>query len=143
MGLNEILAGGGVGLVAVLTLIQIAPIKVNPWSALARALGRAFNGEVLKRLNKLEKSLEDHIRVDDERNADSYRRRILQFNTDLIMETPLHTREDFIDVLAVIDSYEHYCDTHKEYKNSRCVHAIANIRREYDEHLKEHDFMSF
>lgn len=136
----EIIGVGGASLAALLTLVQIAPVKIDPWSALANALGRAFNGEVLKRLNKLEKSLEAHIRVDDERNADSYRRRILQFNTELIMETPAHTREDFIDILADIDSYETYCRGHTEYKNNRCVHAIANIKREYDEHLKDHDF---
>ena len=34
----EILAGGGIVLAA-MTLIQIAPIKLDPWSAIARAVG--------------------------------------------------------------------------------------------------------
>ena len=38
----EIATGGGI-LLAVLTVIQIAPIKINPWSALAKAIGRAIN----------------------------------------------------------------------------------------------------
>ena len=44
MTLEEILLGGGLGTVALLTLIQIAPVKVDPWSAIAKALGRAING---------------------------------------------------------------------------------------------------
>lgn len=69
MTLQEILLGGGGGLALLLTLIQIAPVKVNPWSSLARALGRAFNGEVISRLDGLEKTLCDHIHTDEEHNA--------------------------------------------------------------------------
>ena len=37
MTLDELLLGGGLGLAAVLTLIQIAPVKIDPWSAIAKA----------------------------------------------------------------------------------------------------------
>lgn len=47
MTIEEMLAGGGGLLLVAMTLIQIAPIKVNPWSALARALGKAINKDVL------------------------------------------------------------------------------------------------
>ena len=43
MSLEEILLGGGGALLAAMTLIQVAPIKVNPWSAVAKAIGRAIN----------------------------------------------------------------------------------------------------
>ena len=43
MTLKEILETGGGVLLIVLTLVQIAPIKVNPWSVIAAALGRALN----------------------------------------------------------------------------------------------------
>ena len=29
-----------------MTLVEITPIKVNPWSAFGRWIGRIFNGEV-------------------------------------------------------------------------------------------------
>lgn len=48
MTITELLSGGGgiVGLLLVLlTLVQIAPIKVNPWTAIGKAVGRAINGE--------------------------------------------------------------------------------------------------
>lgn len=142
MTLQEIILGGGGGLALLLTLIQIAPVKVNPWSSLARALGKAFNGEVISRLDGLEKTLCDHIHTDEEHNADEYRRRILRFNNELICEIP-HTREEFLEALSDIDGYEGYCKMHPDYKNNRCWHAIANINRVYDDRLKLHDFKNF
>lgn len=147
MELKEILLGGGGAALVLMTLIQIAPIKINPWSALAGMFGRALNAEVMAEIKKIEArqkqtqdQLANHIRVDDDRNADSHRQRILQFNTELLRDIP-HTREDFIEILADIDFYEQYCLEHKDYKNSRAVHAIANIGRVYDDRLKKHDFL--
>ena len=47
----EVLTGGGIILVA-MTLIQIAPIKLDPWSAVARAIGRAINKDVIEKLDE-------------------------------------------------------------------------------------------
>lgn len=140
MSLKEIFLGGGGLLVVLLTLVEFAPIKINPWSALAKAIGRAVNADVLRELKSVKDDLSDHIRMDDERNADEHRARILRFNNELLRDIP-HTKEEFIDVLADIDFYEHYCDEHKDYKNNRAIHAIANICRVYDDRLREHDFL--
>ena len=147
MTIQEILAGGGGLLVILITIIQIAPVKINPWSAIAKALGRAINADVLKELGvvkavqkQTQTRLDDHIRMDDERNADLHRAKILRFNNELLRNIP-HTREEFIEVLSDIDYYESYCDNHPEYKNNRALHAVANISRVYDERLKKHDFL--
>lgn len=140
MNIHEWIIGGGGLLAALLTLVQIAPVKINPWSAIAKAIGNAINADVLRELDTVTQKLDTHIRVDDERNADSYRTRILQFNNELLREI-LHTREDFIEILAVIDDYESYCRDHKEYKNNRAVCAIENIKRVYMDRLQKHDFL--
>lgn len=147
MNIKEIILGGGGVMVVLLTLLQIAPIKIDPWSALAGALGRAMNRDVLRELEEVkarqqqaQEVLDDHIRVDDERNADEHRNRILQFNNELLRDIP-HTREDFIEVLTEIDHYERYCEEHPQYENNRAVHAIANIGRVYDARLEKHDFL--
>ena len=140
MSISELLAGGG-GLVFVLfSLVEIAPVKWNPWSALAKALGRAVNADLLKELSATKAALEKHIQIDDERNADAHRGKILAFNTELLRGIE-HTREDFIEVLAEIDQYESYCRTHPDYKNNRAKYAIANIGRVYNDRLKKHDFL--
>lgn len=147
MGLLEILIGGGASLSVLATVIQLAPVKINPWSAIAKALGRAINADVLKELEEVKKrqsetreKLEDHIETDDKRDANSHRKEILQFNTELLRDIK-HTREDFIEVLTEIDEYENYCKEHPKYENNRATHAISNIKRVYDERLQKHDFL--
>lgn len=146
MPIKEILLYSGGGLALLLTLVQITPIKINPWSWVAKWIGSAFNADVLKELKELKReqqetrsSLDAHIKADDENRADERRANILRFNNELIREIP-HTKEEFVEILADIDVYERYCKNHPEYKNNRAVHAIANIGRVYDERLKKHDF---
>lgn len=144
---HEILISGGGAVLVLLTLVQVAPIKINPWSALCKAIGRALNADILQDLQyikaeqkRTQAMLDEHIAVDDERAADMHRMRILQFNNELLRSIP-HTREDFIEILLEIDKYEEYCREHKEYKNNRAVHAVNNISRVYDERLEKHDFL--
>ncbi len=140
MTLSEFLLGGGGLAFALLSLVEVAPVKWNPWSALAKALGRAVNADLLRELSATKAALEEHIRLDDERNADAHRAKILAFNTELLRGID-HTREDFIEVLAEIDQYEAYCHSHPDYKNNRARHAVANIGRVYDDRLAKHDFL--
>lgn len=142
MTLNDLFSGGGaVGILLVaLTLIEIAPIKINPWSKIGKAIGKCVNGDVIEKLDETRKTLDDHIRADDARNADMHRAAILRFNNELLRDIP-HTREEFFEVLSEIDFYEQYCDTHKEYINNRATHAVENIKRVYDDRLIKHDFL--
>lgn len=147
MTVSEIVLSGGGLLFVLLTVVQIAPLQINPWSAIARAIGKAINKDVLDKLDEVKKdqkqtreALDNHIRIDHKRNADAHRMRILQFNNELLRDI-LHTREDFIEILEEIDFYERFCEEHPEYENNRCVHAIANICRVYDDRLVKHDFL--
>lgn len=149
MTIKEILFGGGAIVLMLLTLVEITPIKINPWSTIARALGRKINADILNELETIKAEqrknasrLDEHIRVDAERNADMHRARILEFNTELLRGIP-HTREDFIEILAEIDYYERFCREHPNYQNNRATHAIANISRVYDDRLAKRDFLQF
>ena len=136
------------------TLIQLTPIKINPWTAawkllrkLFEAIGKIFNAAVLAELadvkaaqERTEKRLDEHIKTEEEKKVDARRANILRFNNELLRDIP-HTKEEFDEVLVDIDEYEAYCRNHKDYKNGRAVHAIANIGRVYDERLDKHDFL--
>jgi len=146
LNIGEWVAGGGGIIVLLLSFIQVAPFKVNPWSAIAKGLGKAINADVLKELEEVKRTqqetqaqLADRVHVEDERHADAQRKQILGFNVEL-MRNIKHTREDFIEILAVIDSYEEYCRDHEDYKNNRAVYAVKNIGRVYEERLEKNDF---
>lgn len=147
MSLKDILLSGGGGLLVLLSIVEISPIKFNPWTAFVKWIGRAINADVMKSLeavkasqNEARERLETHIVTDEKREADHCRTRILHFNNEILREIP-HTKEEFNEVLKDIDDYERYCHTHPDYANGRAVHAIANIGRVYDERLKKHDFL--
>lgn len=140
MSLDKLLACGGGGLFILLTMIQLAPIQVNPWSAIARGIGKAINGDVLKELAGVKTQLADHIKTDDRRDADAHRVKILQFNNELLRDIR-HTKEEYIEVLTEIDAYEHFCDSNPDYPNNRAVLAIENIRENYKDRLQKHDFL--
>lgn len=153
MDREELLTVLGV-VVGVPTLLQITPVKINPWSwiwkmlkLIWRAFCRSLMADVITKLDGLESDLREtkadlknHIAVDDYREADKVRGSILRFNNELLRGIP-HTKEEFIEVLSHIDWYNDFCRTHKDYKNSRAVHAITNIERVYDERLAKHDFL--
>lgn len=136
------------------TLIEISPIKINPWSWIWKMLKwiwrsfcRSLNADVLEKLAQVEATqkatdtkLENHIKLDDRREADKVRASILQFNNELLRDIP-HTKEEFVEVLAKIDWYHDFCKNNEDYKNCRAVHAIGNIERVYDERMREHDFL--
>lgn len=152
MTLEELLMGGAVG-AGLLTLVQLSPVKINPWSWVGKLLRRlwtgfcrSLNAEVLTELATLRtgqqetrQTLEEHIALSDKREADSYRASILHFNVELIERRP-HTREDFIEILSDIDHYERYCESHPNYENNRAVCAIANIKRVYALRMEKGDF---
>lgn len=133
--------GGGSGLlIALITLVQLAPVKINPWSSLAKVVKTALYADISKRLNGIEAKLDTHITMDDRRTADGHRARILHFNNELLRNIG-HTREEFFEVLTEIDAYEDYCRDHPEYPNNRAVLAIENIQEVYKDRQKKHDFL--
>lgn len=134
MTLDKLLACSGSGLLILLTLVELAPIKLNPWSWLAKAVGKAMG------IAAIEKKLDEHIAADDKRDADRHRLEILRFNNELLRSID-HTKEEFIQVLAEIDAYKRFCEDHPDYPNNRAVLAIENIQENYRERLKKHDFL--
>lgn len=126
--------------VVVPTLIQVSPIKVNPWSALARALGRALNREMMEKADRLQESLDRHIASDCEREAKECRKRVLRFNDELIQGVK-HTKEHFDDVLEDITEYERYCRDHADFKNHKAIMAIENVKRTYQKCEEENSFL--
>lgn len=133
MSIREVLLDGGGVLLILMTLVQITPVKIDPWSWLAKTIGKALNADITAKL-------EAHIIMDDRRTADMHRTRILHFNNELLRDLP-HTKEEFIEVLAEIDAYEAYCREHPDYPNNRAKLAIENIQETYKERLRKHDFL--
>ena len=145
--LGSVIAGGSGLIVAVMSVIQVSKIEINPQSFIAAKLGNALNAGVMKEIKDIKteqeetrKKLDEHIEESEERKTDTYRSRILRFNNELVRKLG-HTEEDYNEILEIIDRYEDYCGTHPGYKNNKCAHAIKNVERMYDEMLRINGFL--
>lgn len=56
MNLKELFWSGGGMVLVLLSLIEVSPIKINPWSRLAKIIGHALNAEVLEQQKQTQKS---------------------------------------------------------------------------------------
>lgn len=138
--LKEIGVYGGGGLAVLFTLLQIAPIKINPWTWLARTIGRAINGEVLEKVEALGDDVKKNKEDDDEQWVSLSRSHILRFGDELRRGVP-HSKEHFDQILLDISKYEHYCENHPLYPNGKAIATITQIKNTYQKCLEENNFL--
>jgi hypothetical protein len=140
MSLADILLYSGGAVVVLTTIIQVTPIKINPWSWLGKCIGRAINGEVISKVDNLSDNLTSLRNECDEREASLCRTHILRFGDELLHGVS-HSQEHFLQILVDIDKYEKYCNSHPTYRNNIANATIKQINKTYDECLEEHKFL--
>ena len=140
MSLYELMGSGCGLLFIIMTVFQIAPIKINPWSCLAKRIGKAINGEIIVKVDKLGEDLHSLRSECDQREANSCRTRILRFNDEVAHDVH-HSKEHFDQTLLDITTYENYCDSHPGYKNNIAAMAIERIKDTYEQCGKEGSFL--
>lgn len=133
------LYGSGVAIL-IMTIIQISPIKINPWSWIGRCIGRAINGEVLEKVETLTRDVKRNKDDDDEQWASLSRTHILRFG-DEILHGISHSKEHFNQVLLDISKYEQYCESHPQYINNIATATIQQIKKTYQKCLDENNFL--
>ena len=105
MSMKDIFAQLNIGNVAavitiVLSLIQISPIKLNPWDKLLGWFGKKVNGATEKRLSTVEEQFRDMW-------ISNHRQRILTFARECRAEIT-HSSDEWSNVLNVAEEYEKY-----------------------------------
>lgn len=140
-------AWGALLVVAVSGVIQVSPIKVDPWSIMARKIGKAINQDIISKVDDLESTVAEIQKVnderaarEDERNACIARQRILRFG-DEVRHGQNHSEEHYNDILEDITAYENYCDTHPNFKNQKAQSTIKIIVKAYERHMQQNDFL--
>ena len=124
------LAGWAVVLLIILfSLIQIAPVKLNPWDNIFGWLGGKLNGKTEKRLEKVEKQIRDMW-------INNHRQTILTFARECRDEVT-HSPDEWTNVLNVAEEYEKYV-TENHVTNGIITQDTEYIRRLYQEMSREH-----
>ena len=133
--------GGIAGIIVVLSIfIEITPIKVNPVSAFLKWLGKKINGDVISKVDDLEKKFDSLDKELNETKAMTCRVRILRFG-DEIRCGQRHSQESFNQVLSDINVYTKYCNEHSEFPNEQANATIKIIRDNYEERMHKNDFL--
>lgn len=86
-------------------VIEVAPIKLNPWSYLLKSIGNKINADVIKRLEIVEGQLKAQDSKIDNNEKDRIRYEILDFARSCRKNDP-HTKEEFDHILEQYDKYE-------------------------------------
>ena len=115
-------------LFVLLSLIQISPLKLNPWDNIFAWLGKKLNGATEKRLQEVEKQVSDMW-------INNHRQCILTFARECRSDIS-HSSDEWSNVLNVAEEYERYGDKGNYHawicsgkrKGSKC--ASRSIREE-------------
>lgn len=127
MDLETIFEHGGLSLAIILTIIQIAPININPWSAIGRLIkalfgfvGHALNGDLLSELSQIK-----HVQNEQSSKLEAERgelREQLEVTRGELKDNLEVTREELKDKLEA---------TRKELKGQ-----LDETTEQLDQHIK-------
>lgn len=131
-----------------MTLVQITPIKINPWSFILKWIGNVMNKDVLDKIDVLDEkynSLSNEIKKisleSKEESIINCRIRIIRFGDELL-HGKQHTKDHYDQTLKDIKKYRDYCASHIDFENNITNMTANNIERSYKEHLEKRDFLS-
>lgn len=127
----------GITLIGAFTLIQISPIKINPWSWIAKLIHGFLFAEIDKKLVSIESKIDRVESTIEEREAVLARTHVLRFNDELLNSIH-HTNEYFLQTFDDIKTYDKYCAKNPSFANGRTTQAAENIKRTYEILFDQH-----
>ena len=114
-----------------LSLIQVSPLKLNPWDSIFGWFGRKTNGTTIKRLEEVEKQIND-MWIND------HRQKILTFARECRCDIT-HSSDEWTNVLNMAEEYERYVHE-KNITNGIITQDTQYLRKLYQELSMEHKF---
>ena len=130
--LKEIITHPEIIVISLLTLVEFAPIKINPWGKLFKWIGKMINGDVMEDVKNLKRDFE-------ETKAQDKRWHILSF-ANSCRNGKLHSREEWEHAISELREYEEYTDK-KKIQNGVIEEDVKYLRELYRERNIKNDFL--
>lgn len=118
-------------------VVDISPIKLNPWKYLLSKIGDCLNKNTNEKIENLDhkissvnSELKSHIEEDQIDNIKSCRLRIIRFSNELSSGHE-YNKEYYENIMDDIDTYERYCQDHPKFPNNKASMSILNIKEHY------------
>lgn len=122
----------GIVILGAVTLVEISPIKIDPWSKLFGWIGRLMFGKMTDQINTIQKDLADF-------KLEQMRWSILDF-ASAVRNGRQYDKEAWDHTIGQIELYERYIKEHK-IPNGVMTANAAYLHSVYSEHLKNNDFL--
>lgn len=119
--------------------IQITPIKISPWSALFKWIGKTITGNACNKIDGLIDKVEKIEKDVKNNEKDRIRWEILDF-ANSCRNNRKHTRDEFQHIVALNDKYKRLL---KETNDTNGVFEVEYnyIQDLYAERLEKNDFL--
>ena len=114
------------------TLIQIAPIRINPWSMLLNRIRKGILGDLESDVKALKKDFENE-------KISAKRWNILEFSNSC-RNGRLHSREEWQHVVSQLKEYEVFVKEH-QIENGVIEEETKYLRKLYAERNEKSDFL--
>ena len=135
---KEIVTNPSVIIFGALTLVEITPIKINPWKTIFRWIGTAINGDLLKEIEHLKSDIATIKKDQEEDNAENMRSRILGFARSC-RKHEVHDAEEWNNIISQLRKYEAYVEE-RGIENGVIEETAAYLRELYHKRLVNDDF---
>lgn len=128
----------GITLFGIVTVIQIVPVKVDPWTYILKWVGSVINGGVKAQIMALDKKIDKTRKMAEEDRAEEMRWDIREF-AEGCKHGEHHTKEEWRHVIAQLERYEAYV---KKYNivNGVIKEETKYLRRLYETRNTKNDF---
>lgn len=134
-------------IILLLSLVEISKIKINPWSAIGKCVGKFLGIKNVSdkvdaletKVDKLEEKVDGLDNKVEEKDAVTSRVRILRFSSE-IMNNQWHNKDSWDQTMIDIDKYEKYVDAHPKFKNGITEPTIDYLKEQYRERLEKRDW---
>ena len=121
-------------------VVEVAPIKINPWTCLLKAIGNRMNSDILTRLKEVEDQLAQQDAKIDNNEKDRIRFEILDFARTCRQQDE-HTTEEFDHIFEQYDKYEVIL-AKLEQPNGKVTQAMHFINGIYQNVCEKNNFAS-
>lgn len=129
----------GLTLIAAASLVQLAPININPWGWIMKMIKKALMQEVTEKVESMEERMGEMESKMDDSMISNMRWDILGFSNSC-RNGVLHSKEEWNHVIDQIRVYEEMCKRLK-IANGVIEEESAFLRGMYQERLKKNDFI--
>lgn len=133
-------------MIVILSLVQISPLKLNPWTWLKSfaELPKRI-GTIEKRIDDLESEMRNKMQELERKidNTDGFRwQSMILVRGDRIRRKEKFSEEMWRSTIETLDNYEHFCEKNKDwFNNGRTEEAMKLLREKYKEVYRKGDYL--